>query len=40
MYALSISLLVFALTLAGAFAGVTVRPLLLEKLCTRIPGKS
>ena len=31
MYALLISLLVFALMLAGAFAGVTVRPLLLEK---------
>ena len=31
MHALSISLLVFALMLAGAFAGVAVRPLLLEK---------
>src|ERR1700720_579955 len=31
MYALSISLLVFVLMCAGAFAGVAVRPLLLEK---------
>src|ERR1700684_2452440 len=31
MYALSISLLVFVLMFAGAFAGVAVRPLLLEK---------
>ena len=31
MYALSISFLVFALMLAGAFAGVAVRPLLMEK---------
>src|ERR1700738_3871557 len=31
MYALSISLIVFALMCAGAFAGVAVRPLLLEK---------
>jgi hypothetical protein len=31
MYALSISLLVFALMFAGAFAGVAVRPSLLEK---------
>jgi hypothetical protein len=31
MYALSISLLVFLLMFAGAFAGVAVRPLLLEK---------
>ncbi len=31
MYALSISLLVFVLMLAGALAGVAVRPLLLEK---------
>lgn len=30
MYALSISLLVFVLMCAGAFAGVKVRPLLLE----------
>ena len=31
MYALSISLLVFVLMFGGAFAGVAVRPLLLEK---------
>jgi len=31
MYALSISLLAFVLMCAGAFAGVTVRPLLLAK---------
>src|ERR1700730_14735208 len=31
MYALSISLLVFVLMCAGAFAGVAVRPLLLQK---------
>jgi hypothetical protein len=31
VYALSISLLVFVLMFAGAFAGVAVRPLLLEK---------